>query len=91
MCAGWARAHVESPDTDSEERINSYFAEEHSAQRALFLVPARATEIVWQKLEAFENILARELVVGHSRDCILMLALGSIKTDFINLGIGGDA
>jgi hypothetical protein len=84
-----ARAQIEVPDSDDDQFITATFAEERSAQRELFLVPAVCVENVWSKLEVFEVDLAKELVVGQSKDSILLLALGSIKADLINLGIGG--
>jgi hypothetical protein len=40
---------------------------------------------LWDKLTAFETILGEELTVGPRKDSILMLGLGSIKQDIINL------
>jgi hypothetical protein len=48
-------------------------------------MPAVFPYHVWQKIEAFEEILSHELIVGQRTDSILMLALGSIKQDCINL------
>jgi hypothetical protein len=84
-----ARAQIQVPDSDDDQFVTAIFAEERSAQRELFLVPAVCVENVWSKLEVFEVDLAKELVVGQSKDSILLLALGSIKADLINLGIGG--
>ena len=84
-----ARAQIEVPDADDDEFVQAIFAEERAAQRAMFLVRAVDVENVWSKLEVFEVDLAKELVVGQSKDSILLLALGSIKADLINLGIGG--
>jgi hypothetical protein len=49
--------------------------------------PAGRPEQVWKKLEAFEVILSRDLTVGPRTDSILMLALGSIKQDILNLDL----
>jgi hypothetical protein len=84
-----ARAQIEVPDSDDDEFVKGIFAEERAAQRELFLVPAVCKENVWNKLEVFGVDLTKELVVGQSKDSILLLALGSIKADLINLDFGG--
>jgi hypothetical protein len=42
---------------------------------------------IWQKLEAFPDILSKELAAGPRTESILLLALGSIKQDIINLDL----
>ena len=88
--ARWLRAcaQIEDPGTDDEQIIKTFFDEERAAQRALFGMPAVCREDFWNKFEVFEVDLARELVVGPHKDSILMLALGSIKADLMNLGVG---
>jgi len=88
--ARWLRAcaQIEDPGTDDEQIIKTFFDEERAAQRAVFLIPAVCREDLWNKLEVFEVDLAREQVVGPHKDSILMLALGSIKADLMNLGVG---
>jgi hypothetical protein len=65
------------------------FFEERAALRELFLAPAACSETIWAKLAAFEADLIRERIVGESKDSILLLGLGSIKADLMNLGIKG--
>ena len=88
--ARWLRAcaQIEDPGTDDEQIIKTFFDEERAAQRALFGMPAVCREDLWNKFEVFEVDLAREQVVGPHKDSILMLALGSIKADLMNLGVG---
>jgi hypothetical protein len=81
------RAQIQDPQSEDEDLIGGLFGEERSALRELFLVPAACSEVVWAKLEAFESDLVRERVVGEAKDFILLLALGSIKADLINLAL----
>jgi hypothetical protein len=85
-----ACAQIEVPDSDDDQFIKATFAEERSALRELFLAPAACSETIWSKLAAFEVDLAKELIVGLSKDPILLLGLGAIKADLMNLGIKGD-
>ena len=87
--ARWLRAcaQIEDPGTDDEQIIKTFFDEERAAQRALFGMPAVCREEFWNKFEVFEVDLAREQVLGPHK-AILMLALGSIKADLMNLGVG---
>jgi hypothetical protein len=85
-----ACAQLERLDSEDEQFINATFTEERSALRELFLIPAACTETVSAKLAAFEVDLVKERIVGEPRDSIVLLALGSIKADLINLGIKGD-
>jgi hypothetical protein len=82
-----ACAQLEVPDSEDEEFVLGTFLEERAALRALFLAPAACSETVWAKLAAFEADLIRERIVGESKDSILLLGLGSIKADLMNLGI----
>jgi hypothetical protein len=87
--ARWLRAlaQLEVPDFEDEEFVKRAFTEERSALRELFLVPAGCSETVWAKLAAFEADLIMERMVGEAKDSILLLGLGSIKADLMNLGI----
>jgi hypothetical protein len=85
-----ACAQIEVPDSEDEQFVKRTFTEERSALRELFLVPAGCSETIWAKLAAFEADLVKERIVGEPRDSILLLALGSIKADLMNLGIKGD-
>jgi hypothetical protein len=87
--ARWLKAcaQIEQPDSEDDEFVKATFAEERAALRELFLVPAGCSETVWAKLAAFEVDLVKEQVVGTARDSILLLGLGSIKADLMNLGI----
>jgi hypothetical protein len=70
------------------ERYNA----ESDAERRLMTTPAAYPDQLWSKLEAFEIILAHELVSGERRDSVLMFSLASIKQDIHNLGLcNGDA
>jgi hypothetical protein len=85
-----ACAQIEVPDSEDEQFVKRTFTVERSALRELFLVPAACSETVWAKLAAFEADLVKEQVAGPAKDSILLLGLGSIKADLINLGIKGD-
>jgi hypothetical protein len=50
-------------------------------------MPAVFPHHVWKKIEGFEQILSKELVAGPRTESILLLALGSIKQDIINLDL----
>ena len=86
-----ALAQIEVPDAEDDEFIKGAFTEERSALRELFFVPATCAETVWAKLAAFEVDLVKERIVGEAKDSILLLGLGSIKADLMNLGIKGEA
>jgi hypothetical protein len=85
-----ACAQLEVPDSEDEEFVLGTFLEERAALRELFLAPAACSETIWAKLAAFEADLIRERIVGEPKESILLLGLGSIKADLINLGIKGD-
>ncbi len=53
-------------------------------------MPADCSETVWAKLAAFEVDLVKEKIVGEQKDSVLLLGLGAIKADLMNLGIRGD-
>jgi hypothetical protein len=91
--ARWLTARAQLADLNAEDdaAVNGIFAEERAAIRELFLVPAAEGEAVWAKLAALEVDLAREMIGGPAKDSTLFLALGSIKADLANLGIGGEA
>jgi hypothetical protein len=82
-----ARAHLEDIQVEDEELVDGLFIEERAALRELFLVPASECEAVWAKLAAFEVDLVKERIAGPAKDCLLLLGLGSIKADLMNLGI----
>jgi hypothetical protein len=84
-----ARAQIEAPDSEDEDFVKGICDDEEAAQRELFLFPACCSETVWAKLAVFEDDLIKERIVGEARTSILLFALGSIKADLINLGIGG--
>jgi hypothetical protein len=85
-----ACARLEIPDSDDDAFVKATSAEERAALRELFLAPAACSETIWAKLAAFEADLIRERIVGEARDSILLLGLGSIKADLMNLGIKGE-
>jgi hypothetical protein len=81
-----ARAAIEEPSMD-EDLAPERFKVEAEAERRFITMPAVFPHHVWTKLEAFEQILSKELVAGPRTDSILLLALGSIKQDCINLDL----
>jgi hypothetical protein len=85
-----ACAQLEVPDSEDEEFVMGTFLEERAALRELFLAPAACSETIWAKLAVFEADLIRERIVGEPKDSILLLGLGSIKADLMNLGIKGE-
>jgi hypothetical protein len=79
-----AKAGLEDPDITDDEQPERWKA--HSeAERRLFTTPAAIGEQFWDKLTAFEQILGEELTIGLRKESVLLLALGSIKQDIINL------
>ena len=84
-----ARSAVEDPDVESDAKMRDRINAERATERELMTMPAVTADMLWQKLEAFEVILANELRVGPRKDSILMLALGALKTDILNLGLCG--
>jgi hypothetical protein len=92
--ARWLRAlaQTECPISfDDEQFMKAAYAEDSLALRELFRVPADCSETVWAKLAVFEIELVKDQIVGTSKDSVLFLALGSIKADLANLGIGENA
>jgi hypothetical protein len=82
-----AKAGLEEPaDLTDEEQSERFSAESH-AERRLFTTPSVYPDQFWQKLEAFDAVLSDELTSGQRRDSVLLLALGSIKQDIINLDL----
>jgi hypothetical protein len=81
-----AKAAVEIHET-SDDDMNARVEAEDQAERSLFTTPAALGEELWDKLTAFEWLLGQELTSGLRRNSILMLALGSIKHDIINLDV----
>jgi hypothetical protein len=84
-----ARAQLEDINTEDEDVVDRTFVEKRAALRELFLMPAAESEAIWAKLAAFEVDLVREKIAGPAKDCILLLGLGSIKADLMNIGIKG--
>jgi hypothetical protein len=79
-----AKAGIEDPLLEEDEQPERFRAESE-AERRLFTTPSAYPDQVWQKLEAFEALLSDELVSGQRRDSVLILALGSLKQDILNL------
>jgi hypothetical protein len=79
-----AKAGLKDPDITDDEQPERWKAESE-AERRLFTTPATSGEQVWDKLTAFEQILGEELTIGLRKESILLLAVGSIKQDIINL------
>jgi hypothetical protein len=72
---------------EDERAVRALFDADRTALRELFSAPAAYAEDVWLKLGVFETELIDERVTGEPRDSVLLLALGSIKADLVNLGI----
>jgi hypothetical protein len=83
-----ACAQLERMEIDDDAFVKATFAEERAALRDLFIAPAASSETVWAKLAAFEIDLVKDRIAGPAKDCLLLLGLGSIKADLMNLGIG---
>jgi hypothetical protein len=84
-----ARAAIRGDEIPEDEQAAlALYAEEMRARRELFSLRAAYSDDVWHKFEAFEAELTDERVIGRATESLLMLALGSIKTDLVNLGIG---
>jgi hypothetical protein len=81
-----AKAALEEPSV-AEDDQPSKFKAESDAERRLFTTPAAYGDQFWDKLTAFERILGDEMAVGPKRDSIILLAMGSIKQDVINLNL----
>jgi hypothetical protein len=79
-----AKAGLEDPDITDDEQPERWRAQSE-AERRLFTTPAASGEQVWDKLTAFEQILGEEMTVGLRKESVLVLAVGSIKQDIINL------
>jgi hypothetical protein len=81
----WLAAKLAIKEPSDEDIPAERLKVEAEAERRFLTMPAVFPDHVWQKIEAFEEILSHELIVGQRTDSILMLALGSIKQDCINL------
>lgn len=81
-----AKAALEEPLVAEDEQPGRFRAES-DAERRLFTTPVVYGDQFWQKLTAFERILDEELTIGLRRNSILLLALGSIKQDIVNLDL----
>jgi hypothetical protein len=81
-----ARAALEDPSIEGDEMTERYKVE-LDAERRFFAGPASYGDELWTKLVAFEDLLNDELESGPRRDSILLLALGCIKQDFVNLNV----
>jgi hypothetical protein len=83
-----ARAAIKADFPEDEKAVSALFDDERAAARELFSLPAVYSEDVWHKVEVFEIELMDEQVVGQPTNSVLLLGLGSIKTDLLRLGIG---
>jgi hypothetical protein len=81
-----ANAGLGDPDITEEEQPERWSVQSE-AERRLFTTPAVYPDQVWDKLTTFELIRGQELTIGLRTDSILLLALGSIKQDIINLDL----
>jgi hypothetical protein len=61
--------------------------EAETAELRLLTTPAVYLDQWFQKFQAFEMVLVDELVTGMRRDSILLLAIGSLKQDLLNLDV----
>jgi hypothetical protein len=80
------KADKQQPEQVDEQQ-NERCKVEAIAERAFFTVPSVYPDHVWLKIEAFEQVLSHELTIGQRTDSILLLALGAIKQDIINLDL----
>jgi hypothetical protein len=80
-----AKAALQSPEMEEEAETVKRYRAETAAERRLFSLPAGYAAHVWQKLQAFEVILGEELESGQRTHSVILLALGSIKQDIVNL------
>ena len=83
----WLKAKLAIQEPSDEDIPAERLKVEAEAERRFFTTPAVFADHVWDKLEAFEEILAHELRAGERTDSILLLALGAIKQDIINLDL----
>jgi hypothetical protein len=81
----WLKAKLAIQEPSDEDISAELLKVEVEAERRFFTTPAVFADHVWDKLEAFEGILSHELMAGERTDSILLLALGAIKQDIINL------
>jgi hypothetical protein len=79
-----AKAGIEDPLIEDEEQPERWTAQSE-AERRLFTTPATVGDQLWDKLSAFEAILGEEMTIGLRKDSVLLLAVGSLKQDIINL------
>jgi hypothetical protein len=82
-----AKARIEDPNVEDDEQAGRDLEAEATAERRLLTTPAAYPDQFWSKLEAFEAALSNELVSGPRRESILLLALGGIKQDVLNLDL----
>jgi hypothetical protein len=80
-----AKAGIEEMARIEEGEQPARFKAVTDAERRLFAMPAAYSEELWQKLTAFEAILGEEMTIGLRKESILLLAVGSIKQDIVNL------
>jgi hypothetical protein len=84
----WLSAKTDKQEPEQEDQQQRDSCElEALTELAFFTTPAVYPEHVWTKLEAFEQVLSHELTVGQRTDSILLLALGAIKQDIVNLDL----
>jgi hypothetical protein len=69
-----------NPEAEDEE-MDARLKEESDAERRLMTTPAAHSDQWFVKFQAFECILAEELLSGPRSDSVLMLTLGSLKAD----------
>lgn len=81
-----AKASLDGHSLEDEE-MDQRLTEDCDAERRLMTTPAAYPDQLWTKLEAFELILGHELTTGLRTNSILMLALGSIKQDIVNMDL----
>jgi hypothetical protein len=79
-----AKADTENPSVEEEE-AERFSAALPAAERRLMVTPAAYPDQLWQKLEAFESILGDEVMGGPRINSPLMLAVGALKADLLNL------
>jgi hypothetical protein len=82
-----AKADDENPSVEDEQQAERFSIALPAAERQLMVTPSAYPYELWQKLEAFEAILADEIMSGPRRDSVILLALASIKQDIVNMDL----
>jgi hypothetical protein len=84
----WLAARAAEGDWPmKDEEMNKRVDEEEEAERAFPATPAAKAFQVWNKLEAVEAIVSKDLREGRARYSTILTAFGSLKADIVNLDL----